>query len=78
MTNQSGNLRVAPRAGFEPATIRLTVGCDSISLLLMAFYALLETPVSIDFLSLWPDIAFQRATSHCAFLWPPRGPNAKD
>jgi integrase len=26
MTNQSGNLRVAPRAGFEPATIRLTVG----------------------------------------------------
>jgi hypothetical protein len=40
---------LAPRAGFEPATIRLTVGCESLSPLLMAFYALLEMPISIDF-----------------------------
>jgi len=31
MRNQSSNLVVAPRAGFEPATNRLTARCHSIT-----------------------------------------------
>jgi hypothetical protein len=32
MKNQSSNLALAPRAGFEPATNRLTAGCSTAEL----------------------------------------------
>jgi hypothetical protein len=31
-------------------------------------------PCSIDFLALILSVAFQRATAHCGFMWPPSGP----
>jgi hypothetical protein len=54
-------IRLAPRAGFEPATIRLTVTPDFISLRCKAFHQGREVPYFVDFLALVLIAALQGA-----------------
>jgi integrase len=65
---------MAPRAGFEPATIRLTVSNYFISPRCMAFHEHREVPYFIDFLRRLLSVAFHRGTKLCRFMWPPSGP----